>query len=362
MRSTLGRTGLLAVAGLTALAASAPLAWGQNEGQDGKQPEIAARITVDFKGGFLKEYVTSLRNSVRNEPVNIVLSGEADLELPSITLKGVAVEAAVALLEHLELADGKISVSSTPQAGAAPVFVIRSYRSVRVASSGKPANDGAGDLDLAVFSLRSLLEVPPGTPEAPGAKSDATSLLTAVQTALTMGGGNRDPEMKFHPESGVLVIRGSHEQTGAVQRLIGAMQGDMDRYRSAAGHSRAKESELEANLARAQVDMQAAASEVEFAITEFEQAELLAKEGHVSAGDVARAKLAIDQRRANVSRAKIAVDLSVQQLEVWRDGTRASPRGGQMTPDQLRQKIKEVEGTLNSLRAELKKMETTGTR
>lgn len=359
MRGTFGVSGFgrLAAAAL-AIVVAAPLAPAQNA----EPAERVSTISVEFKGGTLKDYVLNLRKAAADDPVNIVLSGEADIELPSITLKGVAVEAAVSLLEHLELPDRKISVSSTGRAGAAPVFVIRSFKPVRVASGGKPPGDGADEADLAVFSLRSLLEVPPGTPNAPGAKSDATSLLTAVQTALTMGGGDQPPEMKFHPESGVLVVRGSHDQTGAVQRLIGAMQGDMDRFRAAAGHSRAKESELEANIARAQVDLQAATSEVEFAESEFAQAELLAKEGHLSAGDVARAKLAIDQRRANVARARIAMDQGVQQLEAWRDATRASARPSQMTPDQLRQRIKEVEATLSNLRAELKKVETSGAR
>ncbi len=340
----------------------APAAWAQEEAK--KDPEKAPSLAaVDFKGGSLQAYVQALQAASKGEPLNIIVSpGCEGATLPAISLRTVAAESAVGLLEHLDLPDFKFSVSTTPRAGASPVFVVRGYnmeqanrlkREAQEAESRRLTDDR--EAGLAVFSLRSLLETAPGTPDLPVTRTDSASLLTAVETALTMGGEGQKAEMKFHPETGVLVVRGTPGQTAAVGKLLGEVQGDLQRFRSGATNARLKEAELMADVRRAEVDVQGAKAEVEYSEQEVAQMQELARGGQMPATEIAKAQLALQQRRANVARAQIEMEKSAQALDAWRSG--AGGGGGPMTPEKLREEIKRVERMLDTMRAELKKME-----
>lgn len=325
----------------------------------GKVPPRVATLSVDFKGGPLREYIASLKKAASDEPVNVVISGNADVVLPPIALKGVAIEAAVGLLEHLDGSEHRVVVSLTGDRGAAPVFVVNTIvpRAVRGASGG----DAPGaPMDLAVFSLRSILEVPPGTPGVPGTKADPAAVLTAVQTVLSMGGGPSS-EMKYHQDTQALVIRGTPDQTGAVQRLLNALRDDLMRVRSAAVESQLRESQMAADIQRARVDIEAARMEANFAEQELAQVKVMADKGTLTAADVAKAELNFRRHQADVERAEIQLRSQAEQFEAWRR-SRGAAGGGAMTPDELRQRIKEVESTLASLREELRKLEAAGAR
>lgn len=345
-RSGRVRWALALVAGGLAIGAAMGVA---QEGQ-GARPAPAGTLSVDFKGGPLKDYVVSLRSAAKDLPVNIVVSGETDAPVPPVTLKGVSVQAAVVLLEHLEIPHYDVSVSAAPDGGAAPVFVVRT----RVVQPFARHDGGAPD--LAVFSLRSLLQTAPGTPDLPVTRTDASSLLTAVETALTMGGAGEKAEMKFHPETGVLVVRGTVEQTAAVQRLLGEVNGDLQRFRSGATDARVREAQLQAEVRRSQVDMGAAEAEVEFAMKELEQAERLVADGHTSATDLSRAALNVEQKKAGVQRARIQFETAAQMWEAWRSSLKPQ-EGGPMNADTLREEIRRTEKMLDAMRAELKKIE-----
>ncbi len=341
---------------------------GQQPGWPQGQPEPSRITSVDFPGGKLKDYVALLKKSA-TRPVNVVVSGTGDVTLPPIGLKDVSVAAAVGIVEYIEPLELPLDVEAIwAGAGGGPsfpaelegnqVFVIRP-RSVQSYPPGERKEAPAANI-IQVFSLRSLLETAPGTPDLPMTRTDPASLLTAVETALTMGAEGQKAEMKFHPETGVLVVRGTPGQTVAVGKLLSEVQGDMQRFRAGATDARMKEAELMADVRRAEVDVQSAKAEVEYSEQEVDQMQALANEGQMPAGEVAKAQLSLQQRRANVERAQIEMDKSAQALEAWRSGKGGGGGlggGGPMTPEKLREEIKRVERMLDAMRAELKKME-----
>ncbi len=349
----------LVVAGCVAAVAGlfrATEAIGQQPGGPQGQPDPSRITSVDFPGGKLKDYVAMLKKSA-TRPVNVVISGTEDVTLPPISLKDVSVDAAVGIVEYIEPVEMSLDVeaiwpgsSGGPEGN--PVFVVRP-RNMHLDSPGGRKAEPAPN--IAVFSLRSLLETAPGTPDLPVTRTDPASLLTAVETALTMGGEGQKAEMKFHPETGVLVVRGTPGQTAAVGKLLSEVHGDLDRFRSGATNARLKEAELQADVRRAEVDVTSARAEVEAAMEALKQMDQMVKEGHVSAGEVAKGKLAMQQREANVARAEIQREMAIQMFQAWREG--AADRRGPSMPEDLRREIKRLEGVLDTMRAELKKME-----
>jgi polyhydroxyalkanoate synthesis regulator phasin len=351
----------LVVAGCVAVIAvlfRAPEAIGQQPG--GGQPEPSRITSVDFPGGKLKDYVALLKKSA-TRPVNVVISGTEDVTLPPISLKDVSLAAAVGIVEYIEPVEMPLNVETIWSGeGGGPafpaqlegnqVFVVRP-RNPQLSPGERRAEPTP---TIAVFSLRSLLEAAPGTPDLPVTRTDSASLLTAVETALTMGGGQK-AEMKFHPETGVLVVRGTPTQTMAVQTLLAEVNGDLQRFRVGATDARLKEAELQADVRRAEVDVASARAEVEAAVEGLKQMDQMVKEGHMSASEAAKATLAIKQREANVARAQIQQEMAVQMWQAWRDG--AAERSGPATPEGLRREIKRLEGVLDTMRAELRKLE-----
>ena len=75
----------------------------------------------------------------------------------------------------------------------------------------------------------------PGDP--PGVKLTKTPevVLTAVRAALDLTGDRADAaEMKYHEDSGLLIIHGNNEQVGAVSQTLHEMELDVRNRRDAA--------------------------------------------------------------------------------------------------------------------------------
>ncbi len=312
-------------------------------------------ISLDFRGGALEAYVKAVRDAAGAQPVNVVVSGEADIAVPAVSLNRASVMASVALLEHLVVQGHEIEVSGTPDGGGEPVYIVR-IRKTSPLSAGNDPNRSY--TDLAVFSLRSLLE----TPGIPGARARADDLLTAMETALKMADDAPGAEMKFHPESGVLVIRGTPAQTSAVQRLLSEVKDDLAKVGMAAHQAAERESQLQHEIRMAEVQVGMAGDELRLSEQVFSKIQEVFNAGQASDIDRNNAEMDVSRRRGQLEQARIKLERANDAYRLWKSGAPAGGGGGggALTPDQLRQEIKRAEAMLNSLRDDLKKLEAAG--
>jgi hypothetical protein len=202
-------------------------------------------VSVDFKGGTLKELAVALRGATK-EPVNISLQGDAaGVEVEPMSLRNVTVESALraAIGNRIGtqfLPDGSglelkfESVQSGPQ--DASVFVItRSPSSFR--NSPPPPRER-----VEVLSIQRLVS-----------GDEATTpdvVLTAIDTGLMLQQNDREPrpQIKFHKDSGLLLIRGDPQDVALASEIVKRMMSDHDRQTSEAARRKAASIERGAAL------------------------------------------------------------------------------------------------------------------
>jgi len=160
------------------------------------------RVSVDFGGGTLNEYVSALRNAQSKQPINIVVTPEAeDLPVPPVNLIDVPIEAAVEMLE------GKYPL---PESGYASVdvddysrFGDPNHTLLKVAASRDARN-----VHTSVWSVTEEMEA--GLP--------AEKILAAVEAVLSVF--PYESNLKFHEATGLLILRGTEDQIAAVEEAL----------------------------------------------------------------------------------------------------------------------------------------------
>ena len=70
------------------------------------------------------------------------------------------------------------------------------------------------------MSLQGLIHPKPGDPSSIKLVHEPEVVLTAIKTALELAGQEHDPdfELKFHPDSGMLIVRASPRQLNAAKQ------------------------------------------------------------------------------------------------------------------------------------------------
>lgn len=208
-----GTLRIAAAAGI--LAAVAGLAIGQ-DGADAQrhadprathhqQTQKQARqgaISFAFDGGTAVEYAAAVGAASGQKNV-VVMPGCEGFVMPAVELSGVSMRGALAALEFASALDGapgsRLNVNEMGD-----VYV--------VAPSGVDA--GQAPAETAVFSLAEMVES--GSVE-PG------DVLTAVEAALELAGSD-EPQMRYHPETRLLMVRGSRDDLEAVDRVLDGVE------------------------------------------------------------------------------------------------------------------------------------------
>lgn len=159
---------------------------------------------LDFPGGTLKEYVEAIRN--KNRKANIVIMPDAvNIPMPPVQLKSVQLPRAMEILDNLVVGSDhqevKISlryVRGNSDMGELSIFTINaSRRSLPVRTM--------------VFSVSDILQ---------GEVSDR-DLLTTIESSLELvSEGQPEAKVQFHPETGILIVRGYEAQVELVSNLL----------------------------------------------------------------------------------------------------------------------------------------------
>lgn len=185
-------------------------------------------VTMKFAGGTLAEFCDHIRAT---EPrVNIVLAPlAATAKLPVMDLRGAGLEQALESACMVAESTAVIRIKDFRGPGE-PVFTITATESAKsvggMAPSGQP--DGTAPVGQVraekteVFSLNRLLDPKDGSGFA------VTTVLSAIETAT--GGEQGLAAMRFHKESGLLIVRGRGDQLALVRDVLANLDRDvMDR-------------------------------------------------------------------------------------------------------------------------------------
>jgi hypothetical protein len=290
-------------------------------------PQTDPLVTVDFAGGTVADYVRTLRSAAADKPVNIVVSkSAAGIELSAINLRSATVSSAVdAITAAAGVGEGRWVINCSPQGplepGESRVYMIDYQR--RQPTPG-PAK-GNDDLQrIEVVSLRPLIEPQPGDVPGVDIVEKPEVVLAAVEAALSLGERPDEgtPQVKFHKDSGLLIVRAGPTQMRAMIDAVESIRKDVSRRRDAARLGAVSPdtiADLRAAVEKARVAMDMKQKEREQARVMVERLEAQAAAGATGHDELARARAqlagaegamqlaAIEAKRAEERFASVAV-------------------------------------------------------
>jgi hypothetical protein len=248
MSKTLRSAAVLAIA----IGGFALPSWGQV--QETEKSEKRARKEkeeilplLQYTGGPVGKYVELIRGYTK---ANILIGDEvAKLDMPAVELRDVELRTALEVVPQLVSLGDDARMRLQVLDGASPVFVFKVDR--------RPENPPS----LEVFSLQGLLS-------AKGeAKLKQETILTAIEKDLAEMPQNQ-ASVSFHPESGLLLVKGWADQLKVVKQVIEKLEEGVGRIEQAGETVKMREAEdairkVEAEKEQVLVRLQAMESQMQ---------------------------------------------------------------------------------------------------
>lgn len=339
-------------------------------------PQRSAVISLDFPGGPIEEYVAAVKDAAAPRPVNVVIRGQTSgFTLEPVRLQDVSVSLALKMPEgSVEQRDGSIvsvRVLERHADAGEPVYLLDMQRVVHGAE-----RPGASPAEVLVLSLNEITTALPGDP--PEVVVPAETVLTAVETAIGVAGGeSAAPEIRFHPESSLLIVAGSKEAARATSEVVRNIFNDVTQRRTRAreiqkAQGLANPDSLEQQLADYRAEAQlaelrtrSAARELEAATRRLEELRSTADMGVTSAGEIRSAEeevyqieAAVQEERIMLERAQDRVHRTEQALERARTIAAGGASGGEadalrVENAMLRERLAVMEAQIRQLREQL---------
>lgn len=256
----------LAAGSLLALSAPAPA-------QPAPFPTTRDRIPVislNFPGGTVEKYIAALRDAAGTQGANIVVSKAAlGVELAPIQLTGAQLPAAVqALRAAAGVEAGSWDIQEVPGTsnGQGVVMTV----DFRAPKASRQSRDDSDLQRLEIISIKQIVEALPGDPPGANIECRPEVVLSAVEAAVSLGQqkAEGEPEVKYHPDSGLLIVRAGPTTMRAAIEAVSAIRDDVKRRRELA-HSFAVSPtamiEAEAAFKRAEAQYRTARDQTEAA-------------------------------------------------------------------------------------------------
>ena len=267
-------------------------------------------ITVEFAGGTVAEYIAALKEANKPLPLNVVLSeGAATERLTAISLRQVSLAAAVQaipaasssgvnswqIMRLMDALPGEDAVNDSKD--TAPV-----YQVYRMPGQQRPR----GGVILEVFSVQKIVGRAASPEEA---EKRIAAVLMAAETALRMDEHRATaPEMKFHKESGLLIVRGEQADVMAVKDVIERMSDDSGRQADLAAQLLSVQQQMEINVRKAELNVKAMQDQADVARKKLAQIEQMVAQGTVSSTEALEMKAEVDRRATAVEMARLEVE------------------------------------------------------
>ncbi len=168
-----------------------------------------------FPGGTLDEFVNDVKRAAGT--VNIVVDPDAkDILVAQFEVKNVSVPTALELVGAvLRSPNVRVAPEMIFKGGGAPVYAVHAVRSSLVNVSG--ARGGAEETVYRVISIQEVVAPLGGGRD--GLRPEA--VLSAIDAAIGVAGGSGEiPVIKYHPETGILIVKGTVDQTRLVEEVV----------------------------------------------------------------------------------------------------------------------------------------------
>ncbi len=306
-------------------------------------------VSVEFPNGTVAQYIAALKKANPDTPINIVASDRAAKQtLGSISLKNVPVSVAafsirVAASTGTMIWDIADIDQRVPVLGDVPVisrfFTNHAYQVDCQSAARRP-----DDVVVQALSLQAIVL----SEDAKVADAASAVALTAIQTGLAL----RDPEnpdaaeLKFHPDSGLLFVRGTRDEVQLVSQIVSRLRDDATSRRDAA-ERRAREEQLRA-IAVKDADLEIQLHEMELreaerGVTQLqkERASGAASAYELSTAEMnlGRAKLAVERAMLDKDRARLAAPIVTPQANSQDTGENSKIQRLEAENENLRQML-----------------------
>lgn len=345
----------------------------------GLQARDDRRISIDWRGGTLERFIEQLRQSAQDVPVNVIVDTEAAAwQVQPLALRQLSPEQAVmAVPWATDVPEGMdLAVEPLLDDSGRPVVL-----SLVVRRHATPTTQRLAAKERVrpnVLSIRTLLEGRPG--EDPAVVMDAETVLTAVQAALDMADADDRPaELKFHQDSGLLIVQGDEWELETADRVVRLLAEDIHERRAyvrqvtssgfaermaeltaaSKGDRELQLIELQGELRQAELGLQQAELVAQDAAQRAEYAAKLYERAAVSESEVRAARLRAEQERLNVDMRRSELERIQQRLElverrVSEDG-RSRPRAEEIATTELH--LQNLQAMCQAKREEIAQME-----
>jgi hypothetical protein len=272
--------------------------------QSGATSAADPYFSVDFAGGTVTQYVEALRKT--GKPVNVVVSERAGRQrIGAISLSrvtpGVAVHAINAAAAST-LGDWRIDQIG-PEASRAAGKGMPEVEAYWV--DFMPKGVHSQDVMVEAYSLARVFK-----PDGKAEGLDPKAVLTAIETGLRLQNQEPDqaPDLKFHPDSGLLFVRGTMAELRLVGSIVGRMMDDA-RAKSQSQQRREREAAMRGIAMKdAQLEVQIREVELRVAEESLEQVRKLAETGAAHPSEVQGAQLQLGRARVNLERARLGLE------------------------------------------------------
>lgn len=295
----------------------APGALAQQAGQPAPAREEKPRlISVEFTGGAAKDYIRAVREAARPAIVNVIVPEPEVLQIwmGPITLQEVSPETAMHALEWALAPRHAVKVQLIGE----NTFGVLADPPLHEMQARRMAAAPTEDARMEVISLRDLVEPRPEDAELQVRTLPVEVVLSAARAAVEAApdAGAR-AELKYHEDSGLLLVRGTPRQASAAMHAIKEIRDDLTARRNAARAAAMRdinldELRMEVELADARERLlEVSVSRAHDALA---KAELLLKEGMATTEEVDAARAARERMKAELENARLARGLAQARL------------------------------------------------
>ncbi|MBK8980124.1 MAG: hypothetical protein IPM29_29845 [Planctomycetes bacterium] len=191
-----------------------------------------------FEGGSLQEFVAILRsNWAPGQTPNVIVPLSAvDVELPAIELRDVTVGTALQAIASCAYPRWQVRYERVATEAGQTIHTLMvmpgpTQSQTVVQGSGRDPRD---EVMTVVFSLRELIEAPPGVDAS--LAIPAATVLTAIEAGLELDGGLAEAKLGFHESSSLLFVRGNRDRLRLVEQTIDALKSDLRDRRNRTAH------------------------------------------------------------------------------------------------------------------------------
>ena len=283
-------------------------------------------VETQFTGGTLADYIEAVKRAAGDDAPTVMIRGDAGtIRVAPVDLRQIHMFAAIQLLDgnHMGVDSqtpyGVKSVNVGSPSGGRPAYLV----TIEGYGRSKP---GAPEREFMVLPIREITEALPGDP--PEIVIPAETVLTAVETVIAIA----DPEgsateIRFHPESGLLMLAGPSKALVAAQQVLVQIAQDVDQRRDRARELQRAQGltnpdVLEQQLADARADaemamvrMGTAQQRSEAMAQRAEETRLLVEKGSRSEGELREARMELAESEAQVQEHRIMVERAMQRVQ-----------------------------------------------